>query len=294
MEKKYGAFRLGLFVIIGAAMVIIAIFVIGDKEAMFSKTFEVKAYFSNIEGLRSGAVVRLNGISVGSVKDIKISGDSVSKVEVRLKLSSDIKKYLRKDATASIENEGLVGNKVLVLNIGTSSAPQLEDGDVIIGLDPLGFAAIISETQGTLYYIKDMTKNLAEIVAKVNEGEGSIGRLINRTDLYDNTNRLVVTADKSLQTISLRLDTLSLVVNELTLGVQSIVSNVDRVVIDIDTIVNKIQKGEGLLGILTKDNSKVQQDISSIVTNLLSISEDTKLGAARFAENMEADRKSVV
>ncbi len=59
MAKKKSALQLGVFIFIGIAILVLTIFLIGDKKSLFSSTFEVKAYFKDIQGLRSGATVRL-------------------------------------------------------------------------------------------------------------------------------------------------------------------------------------------------------------------------------------------
>ncbi len=292
MENKMSAFRLGLFVFLGSMLVIITIFLIGNKEGLFASTFKVQAYFNNIEGLRKGAAVRLSGINVGSVADIKISPDVSGKVVVVMRLSSDVKQFIREDSKASIENEGLVGNKVVVLKIGTVTAKEVEDGGTILSVEPLGFGAILEETQGIMNYTKDMTSNLADIIKKVNEGEGSIGKLINDDALYQNTNKLILSADKSLYSITSRLDTLGSFITTLGLGVKSVVKNVDNVVVDIDTVISNINQGKGLLGTLISEKNRYDTSITSVLNNLVQITEETKTGAARFAENMEALKRN--
>ena len=88
------------------------------KEALFKPTFTVKAYFHNIEGLRNGAPVKLSGIDAGAVQNIKVVGDSVSLIEVKMRLLKEIKHFIRVDTQAEIQTEGLVGNKFVSLKIG--------------------------------------------------------------------------------------------------------------------------------------------------------------------------------
>jgi len=108
MLKKLSGAKLGIFIFLGSALLILGIFVLGNKEALFKSTFTVKAYFQNVEGLRNGAPVRLSGVDVGAVKSIIIIGEKAGNVEVTLRLLSDVKKFIRKDTKAGIETEGLV------------------------------------------------------------------------------------------------------------------------------------------------------------------------------------------
>lgn len=292
MAIKTHPIRLGVFIFFGSALITLAIFLIGNKESLFSETFLVKAYFRNIEGLRTGAAVRLSGIDVGSVRNINFTPDSLGLVEVTLRLDEDIHRFVKTDSRATIENEGLVGNKVVVLLIGSSTAPLVLDGGAIRGVDPLGFGQIIEETKGVMEYTKDMTKNLAEIVAKVNNGEGTLGMLINDPRLYHSSANLVQSADNSLQAITTKLDTVSLVVNSLLTGVQSIVSNVDKFVLSVDEIVQNVKKGKGLLGEFLVPESNTNQGFAAVLSNLVDISQSMRDGAERFSENMEALKRN--
>jgi len=288
MNNKMSAVRLGVFIFIGTLILVIGIFMLGNKESMFKSTFIVKTYFKDVEGLRPGAPVRLSGIDVGSVKDIQIYGDGSGKVEVVLNLIKEIHQFVRNDTWVSIETEGLVGNKICILHIGSSDAPQVQEGGVIKAKESVGFAAIIEETQGTLQYTKAMTKDLSEIINKVNMGEGSVGKLINNNDLYDNTNRLVNSADKSLGSITTKMDELTNMINSLGTGVQSVIGNLDKTVANIDGVIKDIHSGKGVLGKLMSEKSSYDTSVVAMLNNFIKISEETKLGAARFAENMEA------
>jgi phospholipid/cholesterol/gamma-HCH transport system substrate-binding protein len=288
MSYKMSTVRLGIFIFIGTLILVIGIFMLGNKESMFKSTFTVKTYFMNVEGLRTGASVRLSGIDVGSVKDIRIVGDASGKVEVTLRLIHEIHKFVRTDSKASIETEGLVGNKILVLQVGSSSAPEVQEGGYILAKESIGFAAIIEETQGTLQYTKAMTKDLSEIIYKVNNGEGSVGKLINNDDLYNNTNRLINSADKSLGAITNKMDELAGIINSLGNGVQSVIGNVDKAVADVDGVIKDIRSGKGLLGSMISEKSGYDTSVVAILNNVVKISEETKKGASRFAENMEA------
>lgn len=128
MHKSLKAAKLGIFIFLGSVLMVTIIFLLGNKEALFKSTFTVKTYFKNIEGLRNGAPVRLSGIDVGSVKSIDIAKDTTGRIIVTMRLLTDIEQFIRKDTKASIETEGLVGNKVVILQIGSSSSEQVGEG----------------------------------------------------------------------------------------------------------------------------------------------------------------------
>ncbi|GAB6282075.1 MAG: hypothetical protein STSR0008_08190 [Ignavibacterium sp.] len=288
MKKKISTFRLGIFVFIGLVLLFIIVFLVGERQSMFSNTMQIKATFGNIEGLRIGAPVRLSGINVGSVTNIQMKSDTSGKVDVEMRIESDVSRFLRANTKATIQTEGLVGNQFIILIISQSPAPKITGGDYIEGIDPLGFSAVLEETQNTLENTREMTQYLSEIVAKVNEGEGSVGKLINDDDLYNSANNLVLTADKSLTTLTTNLDTLIFVVNSIGTEVETFLNDIDKAVVEINSVVTSARSGKGVLGNLIMENSQIDTTVKAILKNFVEISEETKLSAARLAENMEA------
>jgi phospholipid/cholesterol/gamma-HCH transport system substrate-binding protein len=288
MAKKISTAKVGLFIFIGVAILVIGIFLIGRKQALFSSTFSVKAYFKDIQGLRNGATVRLSGIDVGAVNDVEIVNDTTGRVEVTMNLKEGIHNFIRTDTKASIETEGLVGNKVVVLTVGSASADIVKDGGTVKSKEPMSISAIIEETQGIMSYTKDMTKDLSEIVGRVNRGEGSIGKLLVDNELYNSATRLTESADTSLKSITLQVNQLTSVFKELGSGIQSVIKNVDNVVVDLDTIVAGVKKGKGIMGAVLVDKTPYDSIFSHTINNVEKMTSDARLAASRLAENMEA------
>jgi phospholipid/cholesterol/gamma-HCH transport system substrate-binding protein len=288
MAKKTSPVKLGLFIIIGVSLLVLAIFLVGDKNALFSKTFEVKAYFNDIQGLRSGATVRLSGIDVGSVSNVSIVDDATGRIEVRMNLVEDIKRFIRTDTKATISTEGLVGSKVVVLKIGSTDAAHVGEGGVIQTEDPLGFDAIIAETQGIMEYTKTLTMDLSEIISKVNKGEGTMGKILNDDELYNEAVQLTQRADQSLTSITDELGRVTEIFNRLGEGVEKVVANVDSVVVEVDGIISNLKNGDGVLGALLVNGSKYDTVFTSMMRNIELTSSDARLAASRLAENMEA------
>ncbi|MCX6149197.1 MAG: MlaD family protein [Ignavibacteriales bacterium] len=288
MFKHLTGARLGLFVFLGTILLVIAIFLVGNKESLFTPTFTAKAMFNNIEGLRVGAAVRMSGIDVGSVSDIEIAKDTTGKVIVSMRIQSEVRNFIRIDSKASIETEGLVGNKIVVLTVGSTSAKVVAEGGFITSKSPLSIAQIIEESQGTLNYIKEISKDFSEIVNKINRGDGTIGKLINDDQLYNSTNQLTVSADKSLSSITSRMNQIGDAIVGVTADFQNIVTGIDSIVKKIDGIVATVKEGKGVLGSLVSEKSSYNDSVTVIVRNLLSMTDGIKTGATKFAENMEA------
>ncbi|MHB1688031.1 MAG: MlaD family protein [Ignavibacteriaceae bacterium] len=288
MFKNMPSVRLGVFIILGIVLLVLGIFLVGQKNSLFSSTFEVRAYFKNIQGLRTGTTVRLSGIDVGSVSGVEIMNDTSGRVQVTMNLQTYIKRFIRTDTKASIESEGLVGNKVIVLKIGSSQAEPIKNGGVIQSEEPIGLTAIIAQTEGIMEYTKNMTKDLSEIVGRVNHGEGSIGKLLTDDKLYNNATHLTKRADESLRGITDELDKVTELFNRLGGGVETTVNNINKVITNVDTIVSGINQGKGVAGGFFSKNGRYDSTVTSTLSNIQKTSEEAKAGATRLAENMEA------
>lgn len=288
MFKNLANAKLGIFIFLGSALLVLLIFLLGNKGQLFSSTFTVKAYFKNTEGLRNGASVRFGGIDIGAVKSISIVSGTSGRVEVAMRIKEEIKRFIKTDSQASIETEGLVGNKVVVITMGSEKATEIKDEGTILSKEPLSFSDIIGETQGIMAYTKDMTKNLAEIVYKVNQGDGTLGKIINDDELYSVAAELTKSADKSLVSLTDELKGVVSLFDELGKGVSDVVNNVNTLVARLDTVLVGVSEGKGLLGSLVSDKGKEGKTLNQILNNLVTVSEDAKTSASRLAENMEA------
>ena len=288
MKKGLAGARLGIFIFLGSSLLVIGIFMLGNKEALFKSTFNVKAYFHNIEGLRTGAPVRLSGIDVGAVDEIKVVGDTISSIEVSMRLLTDIKRFIRKDTQAEIQTEGLVGNKFVSLKIGEAAGEEVEEGGSILAKDPVSFADIIEETQGIMAYTKEMTENLAGIIKKINEGEGTIGKVINDDKLYYAATDLTESAGKSLNSITGELNTVTEQFKKLGNQVQSVVNNINEVVTGVDTLLYNVSMGKGVVGSLLVEGTPEDSTMKETFQNLNDLMRDSKSAASKLSENMEA------
>lgn len=288
MSNNLANAKLGIFIFLGSTLLVILIFLLGNKDQLFTSTFTIKAYFKNTEGLRNGASVRFGGIDIGAVKSIKIIADTTGRVEVSMRVKEDVKRFIKKDSRASIETEGLVGNKVVMISMGTPNADEIMEGGTILSKEPLSFSDIVYETQGIMAYTKEMTKNLSEIVYKVNQGEGTIGRILNDDELYKAATNLTNTADKNLNSITSDMREVLALFDNLGKGVEDVVANVNKIVGRVDTVLAGVSEGKGLLGSLVSEKGKEGKTLNQILDNLVVVTEEAKTSASRLAENMEA------
>lgn len=287
MFKHLEGAKLGIFVFLGTVLLVVAIFLIGSKDSLFTDSIYVKTYFDNVEGLRTGAAVRLNGLTVGSVSDVRLMEINRYKVEVTMRIDKDVKEFIRLDSEAGIETEGIIGSKIISITPGSKASATISDGGVIMSQEAVNMSQIISETQSIMGYVKDLTSNLSEVLVKVNEGQGTIGKLVNDDQLYYEASSIVRSADTALVRMVDRLESMSNFIIDLGGGIGDIVGNVDSAALDLRNLIARVENGEGALGALIADES-VYDSIKTAIGNLTITTESAKMGVEAFAENMEA------
>src|SRR3954471_22307802 len=161
--------KLGAFVLGGLLLFFAAIAFMGKQGTLFNKTFTVSAVFKNVEGLKDGDAVWLSGVRIGIVKDVKIVEEG--KVVVRMSLREKQNEFIRKDATANIGSDGLVGNKIVVIRPGTSQQ-VIHDEDTINSFSPTDTQELFNIAKDVGVNTKNITEDLKAITAKLNKGEG--------------------------------------------------------------------------------------------------------------------------
>jgi phospholipid/cholesterol/gamma-HCH transport system substrate-binding protein len=193
-------FRLGLFIIIGIALFVLGIFIIGKQRNLFNPVFTLKANFKNVSGLQVGNTVRFSGINIGTVDNIEIVNDSTVKVEMLIK--KEVQKFLKADSQASIGSEGIIGDKVVVISQGKGSKTIVKEGQRIVATEPIETDAIMRSLKITADNAALATTDIVGIVDKINNGEGTLGRLIKDEKMADNIDQTV----SNLKTSSKKLD----------------------------------------------------------------------------------------
>src|SRR5438105_3827888 len=148
------AFRLGLFIVSTLAILAAGIFLIGQRQFLFSSTYQLTTTFKNVAGLNDGAEVRVGGIHKGTVKQIRLPAQPGGEMTVLMDLERSTKKVIRTDSVASIQTEGLLGNKYVEVSFGSNQAPTITDGGSIASAPTLDIADLMRKTND----IMDTTK----------------------------------------------------------------------------------------------------------------------------------------
>ncbi|HBB90326.1 MAG TPA: MCE family protein [Bacteroidales bacterium] len=187
--------RLGLFVAGGIALFTIAIFIIGKQKNMFNPVFKLTSTFYNVSGLQVGNNIRFSGINVGTVDNITIINDST--VRVDLLVRKEIKQFIKSDSEVTIGSEGLIGDKLIKITQGSDNAPLVKEGQQLVSMEPVETDAIMASLEVTAANVEVITLQLAEIMIKVNSGQGTLGRLIQDSTIAENFDKTILNLRRS-------------------------------------------------------------------------------------------------
>jgi phospholipid/cholesterol/gamma-HCH transport system substrate-binding protein len=293
--------KLGLFVITGTILLIIAAYLIGNNQNLFSKNFTIFSVFSNVNGLQIGNNVRYAGINVGTVKGIEMENDTT--IIVRMAIEQKIQKHIKKDAIASIGSDGLVGNMIINIIPGRSSSTIVQQGDEIESYSRIEAKDMMNTLNTTTENAALLTADLLNVTQSLTQGRGVVGRLLNDTILADNleqtivnlnnasstVNKTLINLNKRIEQLNFEKSTVGVLLND-TISGEKIKKTINRleetgiaietITNDINTLISTFNNSKGTINFLATD--------TTFVNNLDKTMHNLELGTAKFNENMEA------
>ncbi|BBE16040.1 ABC transporter, permease component [Aquipluma nitroreducens] len=184
-----------MFVAGGLALFVLAIFIIGKQKNLFNPVYKLTTTFYNVSGLQVGNNIRFSGIVIGTVDNIAIINDSTVRVDMLIK--QEVRRFIKSDSEVAIGSEGLIGDRLVIISQGSFDAPLAREGEQLESVEPVETDAIMSSLKVTAENAEVITQELAEIMAKINSGTGTLGRLIQDTTIARNLNQTIINLKKS-------------------------------------------------------------------------------------------------
>ncbi|MBL7936627.1 MAG: MCE family protein [Bacteroidia bacterium] len=298
--------RVGAFVLIGTALLIFSLYLIGAKQNLFGSTFELKSQFKNVNGLMPGNNVRFTGIDVGTVKSVEIVNDST--VNVTMVIEDKVQAFIKKNATAMVGTDGLMGNKLINISSSIESSPSVEDGDFLISKSPLGTDDMMRTLNITNENVKDITIDLKNIVHRLNS-PNTLWSILMDTIVAENVKQAIVNIKVTGERTALITGDLSRIVkhikdgkgtigaliadttmavklNQSIVNIKLITDSLALVTGDMHYITSKVKKGEGGIGTILMD--------TTFVNNLNETMKNVRSGTKNFDEDMEALKHNIL
>jgi phospholipid/cholesterol/gamma-HCH transport system substrate-binding protein len=195
MYKESGfTWKLGMFVTIGLILFVGTIYFVGKQKNLFGSTFTLQSQFKTVTGLKVGNNVRFSGINVGTVSEIELLTDSA--VVVKLVIKEDVRHFIKTDAKASIGSDGLMGDKVLTISPGTTSKNAVKDNATIASLNAIEIEDIMKGVKTTVDNAAVITDQLAEFSFKINNGKGTLSKLLMDEQMGNKLNATMINLEK--------------------------------------------------------------------------------------------------
>jgi phospholipid/cholesterol/gamma-HCH transport system substrate-binding protein len=228
----------------------VAVIIIGGDQGFFSRRYELNARFERISGLQTGAPVWLAGRKIGYVSNIRFVRDTGEEVaiDVTMQIDSDYRDLIRTDSEARIGTLGLLGDKFVGITLGSQDNPELKPQEYVSTDNPIDFEELIKRGVETFDDLAEGGKSLKSIAAKIDSGQGTIGKLINDPSLYIDFTKIARYTEKISGRIERNEGTIGRLFNDPVLY-DEMVSVVD----DVNELIDTISGGSGTFGRLVKD-----------------------------------------
>lgn len=300
-KTKLENLRLGIFVVMGTAILVVAAYLIGNRQNMFGETITISAVFKNANGLQKGNNVRFSGIHVGTVKKLEMTNDTT--ITVYMIIDKKIQQHIKKDAVAVIGSDGLVGSMILNILPGKGTATTIAEGDELQSYSRIATQDMLSTLNTTNENAAILTSDLLKVTQALIKGKGTMGLLLNDTIMADDLLKTINSlknasgnANLSIQKLNAMLDRVDLdksvagaLLSDSLNGskMQNVLANLEQSSNDITQMTNNLnlvikdaKEGKGAIRYLANDTVFVNR----LDTTMKNIEE----GSMKFNENMEA------
>lgn len=294
--------KLGIMVLAGVLIFTISIYIIGNKQSVFTKSFEITSIFKNARGMRLGNNVRYLGINVGNVEAIEIINDTA--IRVTMKMDAKTKAYIKRNAIAKIKSDGIVGDMIINIVPGEGFAEPIKNHDEIKAYEPIATDKILSTLSETNENAALLTAGIVKITNSINNGEGTLAMLINDKATAQDIRQIITNLKETTQqsaALMKKLDEISGLIksNKNILGillndtlsahkVRTMIDNLDSsgkelhsMSASLNHLINNLSEGDNSLVNTLANDSLLKKDLKETLENINS-------GSQKFDENMEA------
>jgi phospholipid/cholesterol/gamma-HCH transport system substrate-binding protein len=286
-KTTWARLKVGLLAI--AAMIILAIVIVlitGDTP-IFEGHTTLYTYMNDATGLTDGAPATLNGITIGKVSGVELSGMSDPQHVVKVTLSIE-NRYMRSipdDSKSELTAPNLLGTKFVNIIKGASRT-AVKPNATLPGLDTRGFEDVVKQSFGVLTSLQSVVDRVDRIVGIVENGKGSIGKLLIDEELYNRVLSIVT----EVQKIAIALNSNQGTVGRLVYD-PALYNDIHGSVRRLDSLLEGLQQGEGTAGKFLKDPA-VYNDLQKSVAELRQIIADLNAGKGTAGKLLKSDELS--
>ncbi len=284
-QLQWSELKVGLTVLISSITLGILILLMSGTGGILTKKITLISYFDNAGGLREGAPVRLQGVDIGNISGIRVVSDPARRltpVEIIMKVNTKYRGNLRKDSVTLLSTAGVLGETYIDIDSSQAHGPEAQEGDVLTTHDTPDIQDVVRASQSTLQNLDALEKRVDRILAYIESGQGSIGKVIYDASLYNRLNdtvgqfqRLVndvvsgkgsigklLVSDQLYQNANATIDKLNGIIDDLNAGKgtagkflkdPSLYNTANDTIANVKKLTDDVNAGKGALGVLARD-----------------------------------------
>jgi phospholipid/cholesterol/gamma-HCH transport system substrate-binding protein len=262
-KVSFAQLKVGILSIVALACIVLIVFLLTGNASWFKKQVNLHMYTSDAAGLTPGAPVRINGIQAGTVKRVELSGETNPQRVIRVDfvVEQNMQKQIPSDSIASVASDNLLGStKFLQINKGTRP-DIIQSGATVKSADTRQFDALIQQGYNVLDSLQLILGKVQDIVAAVEVGKGTIGKLLVDETLYNSLQATVGQVQLLATTLNSKKG-IGRIIND-----EALYDQVQNVINRFDQITADLQAGKGTAGMLLKD-PKIANDLDSSLNQI--------------------------
>ena len=277
-EVRWSQLKVGVIVLISVVILTTLLFLMTSSSGMslFSHKLTITTYFENAAGLRPGAAVNLQGVTIGTVKSVTVTSAhdrKLTPVQVVMKIDPKYQPDLHKDSKAALSTVGVLGDTIVDINSQVATGPMLRDGDELPTEETPSIQDVVKASQGTIENVNVLIAHMNNIVDAMQSGKGSVGQLINNPGLYNKFD----SAAGQIQKLTAKLNSNDNTIGKFFNDNGEMYNRLNEVVGRVDTMTKDLQAGKGSAGKLLTDET-VYNNLNQSLANLNSILADAQAG----------------
>jgi phospholipid/cholesterol/gamma-HCH transport system substrate-binding protein len=274
-QLKWSQLKVGITVLAASITLAVLIFLMSGTGGWLTPKIEVRSYFDNASGLRVGAPVRLDGVDIGNVTAIQVvsaSDKKLTPVEVMMKVSTKYHENLHKDSLTALSTAGVLGETYIDIDSSQASGPMAQNGDILPIRDHPDINDVVRASQGTLQNLDALLKRMDRIIAFVESGQGSVGKLIYDPQLYNRLSSTVNEFQGLVNQVSEGNGTIGKLISD-----DELYKKVNGTVDKLNTMIDELNAGKGTAGKLLKDPS-LYNNANATIANAKQLTDDINAG----------------
>jgi phospholipid/cholesterol/gamma-HCH transport system substrate-binding protein len=248
--------KIGVMAVTALVLTSLLVIAVGGASGFTWQRYRLKTRFDNVQGLKSGAIVRVAGVEVGKVTRVELAGTGV---DVHLSIKKENRSRVTTDSFASIGAMSLLGEPLIDVSPASTGTP-LKDGDIIKARTP---AAQLSDVASTA---NEGIVEATALLKDIRGGKGTVGKLFSDDAIYRELDAFIASANAVTASINKGQGTLGKLTKD-----SRVADELQASLNNLKEITRKINAGEGSLGQLLKDD-KLSKSLTATSSNFEQIS----------------------